>query len=75
MRHFLAFVGWVAALFAALAFFAAFAGKGGTDIQLIAAGIYGMIFVTAIGCAEIVAVLMQIRDKDKPKPVSDLDGA
>ena len=75
MRHFLAFIGWIAALFAAIAFVAAFAGKGGTDIQLIAAGIYGMIFVTGLGCAEIVGVLLQIRDKDKPKPVSDLDGA
>ncbi len=30
MRHFLAFIGWIAALFAAIAFVAAFAGKGGT---------------------------------------------
>ena len=49
MRYVLTFVGWVAAPFAAFAFVSTFAGTGGSDIQLILAGIYGMIFVTAPG--------------------------
>jgi hypothetical protein len=53
---------------AAFAFIATFKGADGTDIQLIAAGIFSTVFAVAIGCEGIIARLEEIRDKDKPKP-------
>jgi hypothetical protein len=67
MRYFLILVAFVAALMATFAMIAAFTG-GGSDIQFIAAGIYGIIFAVSIGCEGIMVRLEQIRDANKPKP-------
>lgn len=59
MPVFLAFIGIVAWLFAAVALLAGFAG--GTDIQLIAAGVYGTFGAVSVGCSALIIELRKIR--------------
>lgn len=66
MRLFLLIIAALAGFFAFIAFYATFNDERGTDIQLIAGGIFSIVCVVALGCEGIMARLEQIRDKDKP---------
>lgn len=71
MRYFLIAIAFIAGFLAALAFYSGF--SKGTDIQLIAAGVFSTVFVICLGFAGTMTVLEEIRDADKPKEPSELE--
>ena len=72
MRMFLLIIAAVAAALGAMAFVTGMR-ENGSDIQVIAAGVYFTVFVIALGCEGIMGRLEEIRDKDKPTEPSVLD--